>query len=355
VSSATPDAPVAPVPSVAASAPHRDGGAPAPTALLAFRNGSIGNTLVALPALRALRRRYPNARLSVVVDPIGAELLAHVDWIDDLVSYDKRGADRGARATLRFVRRLRALRPSHAILFKRFFRNGLLARLSGARVRAGYSTGGRAPFLNLTLPYREGESVARLNLELAALLDARPEPPVAELPLGSEDRSAARALLDRERLAPGGFVTAHYGGLSTDPGFLPPVRFADLVRRTTAPGEPVLLLGHGHREEEAARWVAARLDAARLAIGRPIRVTAALIALARRHVGLNSGPAHLAAAVGTPALVVFRPGPGAALEVAKWLPPTPRARALVPPTPDTEAEWAAFLEAAARTARELDA
>ena len=56
-----------------------------PTSILAFRNGSIGNTLAAIPALRALRERFPQATLSVVVDYIGEELLKHCTWIDNMI------------------------------------------------------------------------------------------------------------------------------------------------------------------------------------------------------------------------------------------------------------------------------
>lgn len=324
-----------------------------PTGILAFRNGSIGNTLVALPALRALRRAHPKARLSVVVDPPGAELLARVDWIDDLITYDKRGRDSGPVGTVRFAGRLRSLRPSHAILFKRFFRNGLLARLSGARVRVGFSTNGKAPFLNRTIPYREGVRVAELNLELAARLGAGPASPLPELPLAPSDRDAAAARLAADGLTKGRYVTAHYGGHSTDPGFLPVERFADLVARVVRPGDAVLLVGRGAREAEAARWLLERLPAARLAVNEPVLVTAALIEAARLHVGMNSGPAHLAAAVGTPALVVFRPGPGRDAEIAKWLPPTERARALKPPDPRLSGDWHHFLDEADGLARTL--
>lgn len=325
-----------------------------PTGLLVFRNGSIGNTLAAFPALHALRGCFPHARLSVVVDPIGGELLARVGWIDDLLVYDKRGADRGPIGALRFARRLRALRPSHAILFKRFLRNGLLARLSGARVRVGFSTEGRAPFLNRTIPYREGVPVARLNLELVQLLGVEPGPLVIPLPLGAEDDAAARSFLDSERLAPRGFVTAHYGGVSTDPGFLSPEAFAAIVRRVLRPGEAAVLVGHGAREEAAAAIVRGHLADARPALGRPLLETAALIGRARLHVGMNSGPAHLAAATGTPALVVFRPGPGRAAEIAKWRPPTPRARALEPPESTSGDDWHRFLDTVERAAGDLE-
>ena len=113
-----------------------------PTSILCFRNGSIGNTLAAVPAMRALKSAYPEARLSVVVDSAGFELLEQCPWIAELITYDKRGRDRGLFGYGKLLRRLRRTKPSHAVLFKRFFRNGLLARLAGAPVRAGFHHAG---------------------------------------------------------------------------------------------------------------------------------------------------------------------------------------------------------------------
>lgn len=320
---------------------------PEPTSILAFRNGSIGNTLVAVPALRALRRRYPAARLTVVVDPVGEELLAHCPWIDALIVYDRRGRDAGFLGWLRLLARLRAARPSHAVLFKRFFRNGLLARLSGARVRAGFATDGRAPFLNLTLPYEEGLSITRLNLRLAALLDAAPDDATPEFWLSAADRAGAARWLARQELAGGRLVVAHYGGLSTPPTFLPAGAFATLVREAAGPGRRVVLLGTGAAETRWAAEVADECPGAVHAAGLALREAAALIEQAELFIGFNSGPAHLAAAVGTPARILFRPGPGAEREAAKWLPVSLSARPLVPPADATPAELDAWCAAVA--------
>lgn len=313
-----------------------------PGSILAFRNGSIGNTLVAVPALRALRRHCPEAALHVVVDSLGAELLRHCPWIDSLIVYQKRGADRGVGGTWRLVRRLRALHPTHAILFKRFFRNGLLARLSGAPVRLGFTTEGSAPFLNRTIPYDPGENVARLNLRLVAALGAPVDDERPEIWLSPEDREAADAWLTAAGIAGRGCLVAHYGGLSTPPDFLSRAVFARLVRRAAGDDLEVVLLTSGERERRWAEELGPGLPGARIAADLPIRVAAALLARARRFLGFNSGPAHLAAAVGTPAHILFRPGAGVEREITRWLPLHPLARPLRPPDTGEETaleEW----------------
>ncbi len=209
--------------------------------ILAFRNGSIGNTLAAVPALRALHMRYPEARLSVVVDPVGQQLLEHCPWIARLIVYDKHGRDGGFGGWWRVVRELRSVAPTHAVLFKRFFRNGLLARLSGAPIRAGFNTAGRAPFLNRTQPYDETAPVVDLNLRLAALLGAPPAGRELEVFLTDADRQYAREILSQHSLEPKHYLVAHYGGLTTAPDYLPVERFALLLRALNVQDEPVLL------------------------------------------------------------------------------------------------------------------
>jgi ADP-heptose:LPS heptosyltransferase len=324
-----------------------------PKSILAFRNGSLGNTLVAVPALRALRKRHPGARLSVVVDPVGAELLALCPWIDELIVYDKRGRDRGLVAWLSLVQALRRTKPDQAVLFKRFFRNGLLARLSGARVRIGFSTRGKAPFLNLTTPYEENESVTRLNLRLAGLSGASESDPRTELWLSDEDDKAAQIFLAERGMPAGGFLAAHYGGLSTPPNFVTPARFAALLAALGVPARPAVLVGSGARERTWADKIAAALPGVVPAHGLSLRVSAALLRRASLFVGFNSGPAHLAAAAGTRTLILFRPGPGSEAEIRKWLPLDAGARALTPPAGVAEAAWTEFFETtAALEARE---
>lgn len=315
-----------------------------PRSILAFRNGSIGNTLVAVPALRALHARFPRARLHVVVDTVGVELFRHCPWIDSLIVYDKRGADRSLRGRWRLIRRLRATRPTHAVLFKRFFRNGLLARLSGAPLRLGFVTQGSAPFLNLTIPYDDEISITRLNLRLVSRLGAAEDDVRPEIWLSAEDRRGAAAWLETAGLGGSPFVIGHYGGLSTPPDYLPRTAFARLLRRAAAPNCAAVLLAAGPREAGWAAEIRTQLPEAQIAEGLPVRTSAALIERARLFLGFNSGPAHLAAAVNTPGRIVFRPGTGAAREIAKWLPVYGSARPLLPPDSNDPAELLAWSE-----------
>ncbi|RPH92894.1 lipopolysaccharide heptosyltransferase family protein [candidate division KSB1 bacterium] len=312
-----------------------------PTSILVFRNGSIGNTLAAVPALRALHQRFPNAPLNVVVDSAGFQLLELCPWLDRLFIYDKHGADRGLRAQIRLIRQLRAVHPSHTVLFKRFFRNGLLSYLSGAPVRAGFITKGQAPFLNVTIPYEEGVSVVDLNLQLAAALGAVPAGRAYEIFLSDADEKEAQLQMTELHLTNTSFCVAHYGGLTTPPSFVSIPRFTKLL--TAIAGDvPVVLTGFGSHETRWANDIAQARPHTFSLCGLPLRTTAALMQRALRFIGFNSGPAHLAAASGCPVVMIFRPDEHVSAEIRKWIPPGEAVHAVVPPASDHDNEWLQF-------------
>jgi len=317
-----------------------------PHSILAFRNGSIGNTLAAVPALRALRHAYPNAQLTVVVDSAGHDLLTPCPWIDRLIVYDKHGLDRSLVRQFQIIRRLRAARPSHAILFKRFFRNGLLAKLSGAPIRIGFMTNDKAPFLTRTIPYDETISIVALNLRLASLLGASSEDNHLELFLTSEDENAASDFLRAHQIGET-YAIAHYGGNTTSPTFVSTARFVDLLD-AISPDCNVLQIGHGERERSMAREIQSLSSRYRMATDLPIRVTAALMQRASFFVGFDSGPAHLAAAAGAHTLILYRPSEHAQKQIRKWLPPSPLAYPLIPPATSDDKSWDEFRDSARR-------
>lgn len=323
-----------------------------PPRFLIFRNGSIGNTLVAVPAIRAIRKTFPDAHLSLILDSTGAALLKNCPLVNEILVYDKRGKHRGIPANLAFVRQLRQRHPTHAVLFKRFFRNGLLAFLSGANLRIGYETNGSAPFLNRTTPYEEGKDIVELNLQLAFLLGAEASAS-RELELWFDDESVskAREFLESRALKENAYTAVSLGGITSPPDYLSTQEWHEVMRRIADFCSPVVFLGVGAEKPLAESLVSSMPDGADLGFDLPILVTAEIIRRARLFAGTNSGPAHIARAVGTPALIFFRPDENTAREIEKWCPKGLHYRALVPPT-DRQA-MSQFLQALEEAASEV--
>ena len=128
--------------------------------------GWIGDAVMATPCLRALRRRYPDARILGVGKPYVAGVLEGGDWFDRFLSVPTSHWDGGVWNT---ARQLRREHIDMAVLLPNSFRSALAVWLGGCRRRIGYARHGRSLLLTDTLfPLRD----ARRNLTPSPILDA---------------------------------------------------------------------------------------------------------------------------------------------------------------------------------------
>ncbi len=290
-----------------------------PKRILVFRNGSIGNTLAAVPALRCLRTSFPGTRIAVMVDKIGYELLENCPYFDSLLVYDRNGSGKGVSGFMRIVNSIRQEQPDSCILFKRFFRNGLLARLSGATRRIGFSTDGKAPFLNETIPYDESVHVAELNLRLVKAMGASAEVAASpEVFIKAGEQNEAQAWLHANRIE-NAYLIAHFGGVTGGAEFVPHQLRIDLIK-ALARDLPIVLIGNGSTEQQAAKDIKIELANSVDATNLPLRQSMALIAGAHRFIGTNSGPMHIAAAANISGIALFKEDDRYEVERVKWRP-----------------------------------
>ena len=110
----------------------------------------VGDAVMTVPALRELRRLFPAAHITLATRPWATELLAGVDFLDDLLVYDRRGIS----SVIPQVREWRSRQFDLAVLFQNAFEAALIPALARVPVRIGYATEGRGLLLTnaLTLP-----------------------------------------------------------------------------------------------------------------------------------------------------------------------------------------------------------
>ncbi len=106
----------------------------------------IGDVVMATPAIRAVRERFPQARLLAVCRPYVKALLDGSPWFDDIILYDKKG--NWSQSGLGVIRRLRDERCDAAVLFPNSFRSALFAWLGKCRRRIGFARSGRSLLLS---------------------------------------------------------------------------------------------------------------------------------------------------------------------------------------------------------------
>ncbi len=270
-----------------------------------------GDVLFSTPALRALRRGNPGARLACLVVPRVAEVLEGNPNLDEIIVYEEDGRHRGPLGMLKLVSRLRAARFDEVYLFHRSFTRRLLTALAGIPRRIGYPVK-RGAFL-LTVPVEVPEPpVHKIDyfLRLAEAGGSRPAGRNYEFFFSGSDREAAAEMLraggvgEKDRLAvfnPGG--NWHLKRW-------PKENFARLAERlqkeynfkvafSGAP-EDRILIGEILKMLKAGR----ALD---LSGRTTLKQLAAVFARAGLVVANDSGPMHIAAAVKADLIALFGP------------------------------------------------
>ncbi len=285
--------------------------------ILLFLPNWIGDTVMATPALRAIRRRFARAELVGVLRPYVAEVLDGLPLLDRCVVLPAAGGrlSRLVRES-RLLARLRPQRFDLAVLFPNSFRTAWLAWLSGARRRVGFDRDGRGWLLTDRLtpgPRRQPRPVLDDYLRLAEHLGCTDRSRTMELATRpSDERLLARVLADAGLVPlPRRLVCLNPGGAYGAAKHWPAEYFAELARRIVDELDSAVLVLCGPSERETAREIAAQaarptvvsLADAPVSIG----LTKAAVRLCQLLVTTDSGPRHFAPPFNVPVITLFGP------------------------------------------------
>ncbi|MGZ3607631.1 MAG: lipopolysaccharide heptosyltransferase II [Syntrophales bacterium] len=121
----------------------------------------IGDAVMTLPAVRAVRNTFPAARISVLAKPWVAEIFNICPDVDEVIVFQSPGPHAGIAGKLRLAKELKARNFDTAILLQNAIEAAIITQLAGIPVRAGYNSDGRG--LLLTHSVRRTEAVKRVH------------------------------------------------------------------------------------------------------------------------------------------------------------------------------------------------
>lgn len=287
--------------------------------LLGVRLDNFGDVLMTTPALRALKKSTRGRHVTLLAAPGAAGLASLVPEIDDVIVYDApwmkaAAARQDRRPDFAVLERLRAGAFEAAVVFTVYSQSplpaALLCYLAGIPLRLAHCR--ENPYQLLTdwvpdpEPTRELRHEVRRQLDLVATIGARTADERLSLrvpaPARRQVRRRLRGMLDVARP----WVVIHPGASAPSRRY-PPESFADAARRlvieagwqvvfTGSDGERPLVEAIRERMSVPSHSLAGRLDLGELA---------ALLALAPLLISNNTGPVHVAAAVGTPVVDLY--------------------------------------------------
>ena len=272
----------------------------------------IGDAVMAVPTLSALRARFPESRITLLAKPPVAALFEHHPAIDRLWVYESPGRHAGWIGLWRLIRSIREGRFDLAFLLQNAFEAALITAAAGIPERVGYAADGRRFLLTESLDKKSAPRHQReAYLHLMALVGSP----------GRFERSPYLAITEKERQAASDFLVAEgierwEQVIGINPGAAygsskrwDPARFAAAADRLLERHPARAVIFGGPAEAAIAEEVRGRMrHPAAVAAGKTtVRMMMALIARCRLFITNDSGPMHIASAVGVPVVAVFGP------------------------------------------------
>lgn len=284
-----------------------------PQRVLVVDLDNLGDLLLATPAVRALRHRFPAARLDALVTTYAAPAWQGNPHIDEILTCDKGVAAGPLRSRARLAWRLRRRRYDLGVILEAHWGYAgfaeLLLAAAGIPQRLGRDLGKHRDLLTGAAPVRQQHWVDAY-LDVVALAGALPDGEAMEVHIRPEDAAAAAAWakangVDRSPplvLFPGGnqhLISRRWGA----DGF---AAVGDALARRLDP--PVVIIG-GPQDTAVAGDVLRRMTMRVVSAAGALSwgATGALLRGCRLFVTNDSGPLHLAVAVGAPTVAVFGP------------------------------------------------
>jgi len=277
----------------------------------------IGDAVMALPALRAVRKRFPEAEIAIVGRPYVTDIYHDQEICDRLIPYDPKGLHSGISGRERLVAELRAQKFDVALLLQNAFDAAWLAWRARIPKRIGYARDGRSFLLTKAIPLpRHGEIPAHEKfyyLELlrrAGWLDSVQDETFISLRVSEEKRRSADEFLCASGARQGALRIAIGAGASYGSAKCwPPPRFAEVANRLQSEADADVILFGTAAEESVSTAISAEMRRP------PIDLTGktaiadlpALLLQCHLFIGNDSGAMHVAAAVGLPVIAVFGP------------------------------------------------
>jgi heptosyltransferase-2 len=276
----------------------------------------LGDVVMAVPALRELRRMLPDAHVAVVSRPATADIFIDADYVDEVLVYDRAGSTSAWNQANEWRRRKFDL----AVLFQNAFEAAAIAFLSRVPARIAYATERRGALLTHPLPSPDWKDarhqsyyylniVAELERRLYGTLSIATTKPRFDLRVSDErKRKAFDLLLEQGARANAPLAMLCPGSVNSRAKRWPAERYAALADRLVESGANVALIG-SPGESDVTQEVCkhAQRQLVVLTGKTTIAEATALISIADVLITNDTGPAHIGAALNTPTLVIFGP------------------------------------------------
>lgn len=274
----------------------------------------LGDLIMALPAFRAIRNKFPYSKLILLSSKYGGQLVGPENIFDEIITFKCPWAyyDHSLRnifSLLGLIIRLRKYKFDLAVDLRGDLRNNLLMHLIGAKRRVGYDVAGGGPFLTDIVPYNASlRHQAEGNNEIAAFLGAKIENLSPSIELRDEEKTEARRRLKDIGVDHDALLIGIHPGASKKEKLWSVDKYVEVMRFLVDEHKAQILLFTTKKERPFALEIARHFSSGvHLLADLKLRDFAGVLKSCDLFLGLDSGPTHMAEAIGVPTIALYGP------------------------------------------------
>lgn len=291
--------------------------------ILIVRTDRIGDVILSTPVIRAFREAYPKSYIAFMTGPATKDIVSGNPYLDEVIVYDKNGAHKNWVDSIKFALDLRRRKFDLAIILHPTNRAHIVSFLAGIKERVGYDK--KSGFLlTKKTPDMKFEGIkheADYALDLAKLCGVKAVEKELFMAIKEQDKESVKIFLKNIGLKDGEKIVAMNPGASCPSKIWPAERFAQVADALAKESGARIILVSGKEDVPLARKVQTlmRQKPIFLAGKTSLGELAALLKMCSLFISNDSGPVHIAVAVGTPVISIFgRRQPG--LGPTRWKP-----------------------------------
>jgi len=283
--------------------------------ILIIKLGSIGDVVHTLPTLHALRKKFPRAHIAWVIEPKSRDILIEHPDLDEVITFERTASARRTwGAFLRLVRKLRRDKYEYVLELQGNLKGGLLAWLTGSPSRLGFEPGSSRVerfstlFTNIKVAEGEASHILERNLNFARKLGVEDKEISFPITIGREEKKYIDTFLEEKGISGRPLVILH-PGVTWETKRWPRERYARLAEEIQGRlKNTAVVLTYGPGEKYLAEEIE-KLSRAKIFISPPTTLGQLIALLERSQVLVSSdtGPLHIAAALGKRVIGLYGP------------------------------------------------
>ena len=277
--------------------------------ILIVRLDRIGDVLLSTPAIKAVRDAYPDSHIAFMVQPYAKDIVEGNPYLNEVICYDKKGKEKGPFGNLRFIMKLRRKKFELAIILHPTVRTHIVTLLAGIGVRTGFDK--KMGFLLTNRIPHSKELGDRheidYTLDILKNIGITPKDRSLYMPLKSESEKKVKNIFNRYNIRDTDMVISVNPGASCASKRWSAERFArvsdSIIERYGA--RVIILAGMADKFFGDRTASLIRKGCINLSGNTSVADLASVLKRSRLFISNDSGPVHIACAIGTPVVAIF--------------------------------------------------